>query len=732
MADTQQIPEAVPLTLAERKRGKRFYYTYALFNSFSYAALAEAVVILMLLRLGGTAAWVGAVTAMAYATLPFMALGYRLVRRLGVSRNAGLCWTIRSACAGFMIAAPWAQQQLGGSAGLWFVLLGALGFFTARAAGMVSFTGIVTELTTPREKGALIANSFKLFQGGGLAMTGLIALLLGPGASLLRYQLFFAAGLVTGLVSAVSLWNIPESGAFRRGPPFDLRRELGWLTGSGGRRWFFATMVVIPMTTGVSRMFLVLVAKQGYGLGDQQTVLYVIVGMVGGIMVSYAYGMFVDTLGSRPLLVLTSILDTGAVLAVVFLPTALSPALLGALFFVNGAVHIAFLASIQHYFISITDREHQLPQGIITQGVGGLAGGLALYLGGVVLEAIHSAVAVPADPLLPFRWFFGGLLALLVLRTVILYRIPPLQSQGIRDSFNALLSPWDWRAIHAVKRAVAIQSEDEETHSLDLIMRSGSAIYREELEGFLRSPSFAVRERALEALVMVKPGMDLIEGLLKDVQENLFTTAPHAAYWLGRWQVKRAVPILREAVNSADKSLRGRAIQALVELGDHDSLPLIRKRFRKSSHPLVIVCGARALALWGGEKAYPELLEKLGQQIPLQARDELALSVARLAGLYDAFYRDLGMYRREPAQLYSEWRERYGQFDGEGLLPAMRAGTLAIAQLVRALSARGESFESWFREGTEAFLARLEEPLEPEVGFLLTFLLLSPRGAHLR
>ena len=51
---------------------------------------------------------------------------------------------------------------------------------------MISFTGIVTELTTERDKGELIANSFKLFQGGGLVMTVLIGLLLSGQAGLER------------------------------------------------------------------------------------------------------------------------------------------------------------------------------------------------------------------------------------------------------------------------------------------------------------------------------------------------------------------------------------------------------------------------------------------------------------------------------------------------------------------------------------------------------------------
>ena len=94
-------------------------------------------------------------------------------------------------------------------------------------------------------------------------------------------------------------------------------------------------------------------AKQGYGLSDQSVVLYVLVATVGGIVASYTYSLFLDQLGSRPLLVITSFLDIAGVALVIFLPKTYMPVLIGALFFINGYVQIAFNAAMQHYFISI-------------------------------------------------------------------------------------------------------------------------------------------------------------------------------------------------------------------------------------------------------------------------------------------------------------------------------------------------------------------------------------------
>lgn len=722
---------APTLSLRERKRGHRYYYAYSLFNAISYGLLAEGLVVLILLRLGGSEAWVGGTSALLYLTMPIMLLGYKTIPRLGVTGTAGAFWAGRSLSAGLMILAPWASGYWGNTIGLWFVFFGSFGFMAGRAGGMVAFTGIVSELSTSRTRGDLISNSFKINQSGQFVVTGLIALILGASAPLFAYQGFFAVGVVAGLLAAVSLFRIPESGVFKTTSSFRPRDELRWVFAERGRRWFFAMMISIPMIQGITRTFMILVAKQGYGLSDQIVVLFVLAGMTGGIAASYTYSMFLDQLGSRPLMVITGFLDIAGVVLIIMLPQALSFPLLALIFFLGGYTHIAFQASIQHYFISITTTQRQLPQGILAQGFGGLAGGAALVLGGLALEQVRQQVGADSmDPLLHFRWFYGGVMVLLFMRTVIFIKLPPLQSQGIRDSLNALFSPWDWRAIHAVKRAISIQSEDVEEAALKALMRTGSGIYREELTRYLESPSIVIRQRAMDGLSIVRPNEALVAALMKDLQVNQYTTAHQSAYWLGRWQIEKASPLLMEALDSPDFMLQGKAMHALVEMEDRDAMPLIEARFAASDNPYVLIEGARGLSLWGNHRHYAILLQKYHLDIPPQAKDELSLSVTRLLGLYDAFYRDLAMLHREPEQLYREWEDRYAKRDAHGLVSAFSSGEPRRTKLLATLEHSQNELTPWFVETTRDFLEKRPEKVWPVMAFMMTFLLLNPEGKH--
>ncbi|HEX7927935.1 MAG TPA: hypothetical protein VF678_10105, partial [bacterium] len=257
---TQIVPEPVlPLSMKERERGKSYYMLYSVFNSISYPVLAEGVVTLFLLRLGGSEVWVGAVNALLYATLPFMLVGYLTINRLGVTGTAALFWAIRNGSALLMILAPWTAASLGTGPALWAVFIGALGFNVGRSAGVVSFTGIVTELTTDRDRGDLIAVSMRISQAGALLVSLLMVVFLGEHAALWRYQVFLAIGVVAGLIAAWGLWQVPESGLFRDVPTFDLMAQFRWLMATTGRRWFFAMTVAIPVTQGVAKTFLILV-----------------------------------------------------------------------------------------------------------------------------------------------------------------------------------------------------------------------------------------------------------------------------------------------------------------------------------------------------------------------------------------------------------------------------------------------------------------------------------------
>lgn len=125
------------------------------------------------------------------------------------------------------------------------------------------------------------------------------------------------------------------------------------------------------------------------------------------------------------------------------------------------------------------------------------------------------------------------------------------------------------------------------------------------------------------------------------------------------------------------------------------------------------------------------LLQKYLLDISPQAKDELSLSVARLLGLYDAFYFDLGMLHRQPSQLIREWQERFASRDGERLILAICGGDPQRGLLEASLKCQQKRFQRWFYEDTSKFLAKLPDKIHREVAFFFAFLLLATDGFHI-
>lgn len=749
------------ISARQRQKGRRSYLWFNFANSISYNLLAETVIVLFVLQLGGNTTWAGAVSAVIYLALPAMWLGQLVAPHLGLAKTAAGFWVLRCMFALFMVCAPWIAVW-GQNWALWSVLLGVIGFVVARAAGMVCFPGLVNEISTVRDRGDLIAGAFRLNQLNGMWVTVCLALFLGPLAQLWRYQVFLSIGIVCGLVAAGHLSRIPESGRVRQRRPFHLFQELGWIWSDVGRRWFFLMSSTIPPTRALSRLLPLLLAKQAYGLPDQQVLLLVLCSTLGGILASYTYSVFLDQLGSRPMLVLTGFVDLFSAGMVLAMPSIVGASMLGSSmvdssivgssitgvstltwgallsllgfwFLLNGYTFTAFDAAMQHYFISIVEPERQLNQGIVTQSAGGLFAGIGLWVASWALEWLPQQfppALLLAKPLLPFRWLYAGLMLFIALRMVALYRLPALSSQNVRDALNAIFSPWDWRAVHAVKRALQRQNEEEELRAIETMRPPLTPIFRRDLHQYLASPSFFVRRRALNTLISTRPEGAVIPLLLQDMRENTFATAHFSAQLLGEWRVHAAKEELAAHLHSEDLLLRSHCIGALVNLNAREHFGQVQDVFAQSTHPRVLIEGGRAISLWGNPQHYPLLLAKYHLNIPPQTKDELSLSVTRLLHVHESFYRGLSLLRGEGDALWAEWEEDFGARDRQGLCAALQDGAPRRSLLEQSLHLREAEFQPWFVRETAAFLSLRPEHVWAEMAFMMTFLLIGPPGLH--
>jgi hypothetical protein len=178
----------------------------------------------------------------------------------------------------------------------------------------------------------------------------------------------------------------------------------------------------------------------------------------------------------------------------------------------------------------------------------------------------------------------------------------------------------------------------------------------EELIEALDDPSFGVCYEAIISITRTLRDPRLTDALLKVVRAADPGLQMAAVWALGRISDPKALPVLRQLLDSPYRTLRAQCVRALGMLNDSESADRLLAMFRSEPDVAVRVAIGSALASLGDKQAVPGLLSLLselgdtGQVDDIAAnlrRREVSLSIATLLGRDD--------------QALRLWRRMHGQ-----------------------------------------------------------------------
>ncbi|MFW6413913.1 MAG: HEAT repeat domain-containing protein, partial [Verrucomicrobiota bacterium] len=310
-------------------------------------------------------------------------------------------------------------------------------------------------------------------------------------------------------------------------------------------------------------------------------------------------------------------------------------------------------------------------------------------------------------------------------------RLEPVRDWEVKDVLSLIASPRNWWELQQLLKLERSHSPGEERVAVDKLATIKPHFSQDALLESLKSPDFLVRSRAMAALRSVKLEKKAQEALIKEVEENTFTTAYIAAEILGEQKIREAVYALRNALDSEDVYLQGKSMVSLVQLNDTDSFDRICAIFNGSSNPRVVIHGAMALSGMQIVENISCMLPRVcEEQLPLKVRQEVLQRCADLAGCSNVFYYFQKMYRsdKESALQYvrEELKEDYRHF-----LDAFHQGSWNLNDIIRGLAEeqRQEDRTPLQQAVISALnsISSLPNPAPPEV-FVDTVLLLYSHG----
>jgi HEAT repeat protein len=326
--------------------------------------------------------------------------------------------------------------------------------------------------------------------------------------------------------------------------------------------------------------------------------------------------------------------------------------------------------------------------------------------------------------LAPYRWYFFILAVISLVALAATKRVPPVRDRKLREVLNILLSPRDLQALFYLSNLTGRMTAEEEGEVLNRIGDFGSTLSEKELLEGLASPRLVVRADALQALHNVPPTEGITRALIEEVRNHEFTTAYYAADLLGIYDVRAALPLLRQALQSQDLFLQSKAIHSLGRMRDEQSCGEIVQIFHTTSNPRLLVHCMNAFSFYNRPERIRDILARVQTFESPTVRSEAHLSIADLCGTGEDFYSDYKAYLRDPqvaAGILHDLAEKQSdpqrRRSGVALINAHGGDTRAFSAALRAwcrsfqCSTRAREILDLFVEFLEKQEVKIDLPL---------------------
>lgn len=636
------------LSSQDKRLGRERYLAFTRLNGVSFCCLGDSILTLYAIKCGLDLFWVGSLSSFIYVAMPFMLFGKSLLRQVGAARTMGLGWFMRNASALLLVLAPVVSPPPLSAFGTILFLVGAFGFSAFRSVGMTGQTPILGEVVESGRQGSYVSRMSLAFSGAVVVSLTALTLLLRSTDSLLAYRWILLFGCAIGLVSVFVVWRVPETDVPRNSASTPLLESLRKLWADSRQRKFLFSwsaamaglMLVFPFST--------LALKNGYMVSDHQVLFYTLVQYGGRIVCAYLCAMVMDHSGPRPILIVSSGTCAAIALAWILAPGNYHTAFPVAVFTVVGAVFVMIVSACQHYFLSITSDEDRVGMGLLTTLITGLVAGLfGSVVGAGILKLIQSH-GYEGLPL--YRMYFQVVLVLCIPLFILVVRSERLKEWKVTSIVGLLFSFRDMRAIYTLSRISEEATPEKDEQSIRSLATLGSDLSEDTILGYLDSPIFSIRFKAINALGQLTRLSDrAVDALLNELRQNTYTTAYTAADVLGESGQTRVIPHLRQALATDDLYLKSKCMLALARLGDRDSLPGILELFRETDNPRLLIYGALSILSFGDASLGGEILGKLREPLPDRVCDEMLFCYAQLHGCGEEFYLLLRDYAVSPS-----------------------------------------------------------------------------------
>jgi HEAT repeat protein len=453
------------------------------------------------------------------------------------------------------------------------------------------------------------------------------------------YAGLFAVGALGGVVESVLYTRMPEPQPkeprrpFRGADMLEPLRNPNFVGFSFSvALWLFSVNVVGPFIPPY------ITAEEGVGAPAIWLGIMVVITQLSYVATSTPWGMLMDRIGRKPVVILGSIYPLSWLIYIFITPTNYVY-LLPVTALLQGLLSPAILDGAGQLMLTLTPEKSRTSHvawyviiaGVMT-GAGALAGGLLAD----ALSDFHVTVAGRL-PLGPFQAVVLLSFLLCIVSTFILGRIREGREKPVGFLLAVLITPNIFRTFLTINVLGRGEKSTKVARALRTVEKGSGAIAVSDIIRRLDDPDDEVREEAARALGRIGSG-DAVEHLIRHLRDRHSTIRIFAARALGRIGDARAVHWLIEGLASPSEDLAEACCQALGRMGAREALKPLLRLFGEERTQRVIVAAAQAMSRLGAFEAALDILPRMHATDNPALQRQFATAMGNLLGRPGEFY----------------------------------------------------------------------------------------------
>jgi hypothetical protein len=560
------------LTEEEKQRGVKGLVQFQSFNGMGYSFLGDTTVYLLAIMYGASNVQLGYISSAAFLSGIFLPLVPRLFAGRNIVAVLSTAWILRGlVCIGYT-----GLYFLEGRAAVYLILAIYTSFSVIRTAGVVMFRPMMRMISTNANQGQVVGKSDFAFQSSAIFSRGASFLITSferfSGLNgLMGLQLI---GVLSNTLAGLSVRKIPcrETVEYRKGAGV-----LSQLRTAGKNKNLLRALILqwLSIAVLVLANLTIPFVRSRLSFTTSEVFLFSMGITLATILAAMFVRTFADKIGSRPLIIITSLFTLIFTAVWAFLPETLGKVI----YFIPGIL-LMFMVStsrmlIGKLMIQVMPDDDRIGFNSMVDFITALISLILGVAGGRLIDYGPDGGTLLLNG---YTWTFalGALLSFLIF--LLTLHLEESDTMEEKDAAALLLSIDGLRAFMHISKLQRISDPIRKQTVLLSIGSNRNDVATSEIRRMLLSP-FSSEKAELIRSLFYNPRPSLLPLLLEEAADYDSYTQNEAIFALGAYKSAETEKLLLKLLESSSARVRASAAKALGGIGHTASLGRISAMF---------------------------------------------------------------------------------------------------------------------------------------------------------